>query len=125
MKIYGKVYYEKERYVMAVYEIIKDVDKELHSYKLPPFMTQKKADHINSFIEEIEDRVQKDRIVSDEEYEIICKMEKDACDLEFEEWYKFNDWLHSTRRDLIGQPLDVIIEEMKKVDPKTLSRGWD
>ena len=75
--------------------------------------------------EKKEDYIPEDRIVSDEEYEIIRKLEKEVYDRDINDRLNFDMWLHSTRRDLIGQPLDVIIEEMEKVDPKTLSRGWD
>ena len=63
--------------------------------------------------------------VSHEEYEIIRKLEKEAYEGDIDNRFKFNMWIHSTRRDLIGQPLEVIVEEMKKVDYKTLTRGWD
>ena len=107
------------------FEIIKNVDKELHPYILACFMSQKEADKANSFKEKKEDYIPEDRIVSDEEYEIIRKLEKEVYDRDINDRLNFDMWLHSTRRDLIGQPLDVIIEEMEKVDPKTLSRGFD
>ena len=107
------------------FEIIKNVDKDLHPYILACFMSQKEADKANSFKEKKEDYIPEDRIVSDEEYEIIRKLEKEVYDRNINDRLNFDMWLHSTRRDLIGQPLDVIIEEMEKVDPKTLSRGFD
>ena len=107
------------------FEIIKNVDKELHPYILACFMSQKEADKANSFKEKKEDYIPEDRIVSDEEYEIIRKLEKEVYDRDINDRLNFDMWLHSTRRDLIGQPLEVIVEEMKKVDYKTLTRGWD
>ena len=107
------------------FEIIKNVDKELHPYNLLHFMSRKEANHINSFKKKKEDYVPEDRIVSDEEYEIIRKLEKEAYEGDIDNRFKFNMWIHSTRRDLIGQPLEVIVEEMTKVDPKTLRRGFD
>ncbi|MBR1966899.1 MAG: hypothetical protein IKA22_09860 [Lentisphaeria bacterium] len=110
---------------MPVFENIKNVDKEFHPYNLLHFMSRKEANHINSFKKKKEDYVPEDRIVSDEEYEIIRKLEKEAYEGDIDNRFKFNMWIHSTRRDLIGQPLEVIVEEMKKVDYKTLTRGWD
>ena len=110
---------------MPVFENIKNVDKEFHPYILTRFMSQKEADKANSFKEKKEDYIPEDRIVSDEEYEMIQKLEKEAYEGDINNRFKFNMWIHSTRRDLIGQPLEVIVEEMTKVDPKTLRRGFD
>ena len=43
-------------------------------------------------------------------------------------WEKHLLWemfMHSNRRDLLKAPLEKILEEMEKVDPKTLTKGWD
>ena len=50
---------------------------------------------------------------------------KEAYKMEYEQSHLWEMFMHSNRKDLLKAPLEKILEEMEKVDHKTLERGWD
>ncbi|MBR7127388.1 MAG: hypothetical protein IKD09_02250 [Lentisphaeria bacterium] len=118
---------------MPIVEHFDDVDKELHPYKIPPFNTKDRiewlnndtrkwnAEHPNSQMK----LYPEDRIVSDKIYAELMKKEKEAYAMGWEKSVLWEMFMHSNRKDLLKTPLEKILEEMEKVDPKTLTRGWD
>ena len=53
------------------------------------------------------------------------KKEKEVYKMGYEKSSLWEMFMHSNRKDLLEAPLEKILEEMEKVDHKTLERGWD
>lgn len=118
---------------MPIVEHFDDVDKELHPFKISPFNTKDRIEWLNNDTrkwnaEHPDSQMSlypEDRIVSDKIYAELREKRAKAVKMGWEKHLLWEMFMHSNRRDLLKAPLEKILEEMEKVDPKTLTKGWD